>query len=184
MNEKEIIALFFDRDERAIEYVSERYRSYCYAIADKVLRNNEDCEECLNDVWLAAWNSIPPNHPPSLATYLGRIARNLSVKRLRDINRKKRGREVTAYLEELGEALPAGDGMEEMLEQEALKEALESFLKKQNKLSRNLFICRYYYLDGIGEIAERFSVSENTVKLRLFRMRKKLKEYLKKEGVV
>ncbi|MBQ6153345.1 MAG: RNA polymerase sigma factor [Ruminococcus sp.] len=184
MNDKEIIALFFGRDEKAIEYTESQYRSYCYSIADKVLRNREDSEECLNDVWLAAWNSIPPNDPPSLSTYLGRITRNLSVKRLRDINRKKRGRELTVYLEELEEAIPTHSNVEEAIDNVLLKESLEQFLKKQSKINRSLFICRYFYLDGIGEIALRFGLTENTVKLRLFRLRKKLKEYLEKEGVV
>lgn len=184
MNDKEIIALFFDRDEKAIKYTSRQYQSYCYSIADKVLRNREDSEECLNDVWLAAWNSIPPNNPPSLSTYLGRITRNLSVKRLRNINRKKRGKELTVYLDELEEAIPTQDNVESAIENEELKEALENFLKKQPKLHRNLFLCRYFYLDSISEIAARFGLTENTVKLRLFRLRKKLKEYLTKEGVV
>ena len=184
MNDKEIIALFFDRDEKAIEYTASKYRSYCYSIADKALRNKEDSEECLNDVWLAAWNSIPPNDPPSLSAYLGKITRNLSVKRLRDNNRKKRGKELTVYLEELEEALPTQSNVEEAIENKLIKESLERFLRKQNQLNRNLFICRYYYLDSVNEITVRFGLTENTVKLRLFRLRKKLKEFLTKEGVV
>ena len=184
MNDQEIIALFFDRDERAIEYVTRQYRGYCYSIADRVLCSKEDSEECLNDVWLAAWNTIPPNKPPSLSTYLGRITRNLSVKKLRDINRKKRGREMTVYLEELSEALPTQNGVEKAIDDIVIKESIERFLQKQSRTNRSLFICRYYYLDGIEETAVRFGMTENTVKLRLFRMRKKLKEFLEQEGIV
>ncbi len=184
MNDQEIIILFFERDEKAIEYTERRYKNYCYPIAEKLLRNREDCEECLNDVWLAAWNSIPPNRPQSLSSYLGRITRNLSVKKLRDINRKKRGRELTVYLEELSDVLPSKKSVENAIEDSLIKEVIESFLQKQNRINRNLFICRYYYLDSIDEIKERFGMNENTVKTRLFRMRKKLKEYLEKEGVI
>lgn len=184
MNDQEIIALFLDRDEKAIEYTASKYHNYCYSIADKALHNPQDSEECLNDVWLAAWNSIPPNEPTSLSVYLGRITRNLSVKRLRDINRKKRGKEITVYLEELEDVIPTRHNVEETMENELLKESLERFLRKQHKINRGLFICRYYYLDSIGEIAARFGLTENTVKLRLFRLRKKLKEYLEKEGVI
>lgn len=183
MNDKEIIRLFFDRDEKAIEYTEQKYRGYCYAIADKILRNAEDDEECLNDVWLAAWDSIPPNNPPVLSTYLGRITRNISVRMLRRLNRKKRGRELTVYLEELGDALPADCNVENALESVVISDLLTSFIKRQSKLNRNLLICRYYYLDSIADIAERFGLTENQVKLRLFRLRKRLREALEKEGI-
>ena len=98
MNDKEIIALYMSRDEKAIEYTRDKYSAYCFSIADKVLDNAEDNEECLNDVWLAVWNSIPPNNPASLPSYIGKITRNLSVKRLRAINRLKRGKSVTVCL--------------------------------------------------------------------------------------
>ena len=183
MNDKDIIRLFFDRDETAIEQTSRKYRSYCYAIADRILRNTEDDEECLNDVWLAAWDTIPPNDPPSLSVYLGRITRNISVRMLRRINRKKRGKELTVYLEERGEALPSDNRVEAALESAELQRLLADFVSRQNKLNRNLFICRYYYLDSIGEISARYDLTQNQVKLRLFRMRKKLREYLEKEGL-
>ena len=184
MNDKEIIALYMCRDEKAIEYTRKKYSAYCFSIADKVLDNAEDNEECLNDVWLAVWNSIPPNNPASLSSYIGKITRNLSVKRLRSINRLKRGKSVTVCLDELSEALPSGERVEDTLEKAELKESLERFIRVQAKINRYIFICRYYYLDSIDDIAVRFGMTENQVKLRLFRMRKKLKDYLEKEGVV
>ncbi len=183
MEDKRIIALYFDRDERAIEYTAQKYGKYCYSIADKILRNPEDDKECLNDVWLAAWDSIPPNNPPSLSAYLGKITRNRSVMMLRRINRKKRGRELTVYLEELGDALPAKSTVEEALDGELLRKLLNDFVRQQSDPNRSLFICRYYYLDSVESIATRFSMSRNQVKLRLFRMRKKLKVFLEKEGI-
>lgn len=184
MNDKEIIALFMSRDEKAIEYTRSKYGAYCFAIADKVLDNAEDNEECLNDVWLAVWNSIPPNNPESLSSYIGKITRNISVKRLRAINRLKRGKSVTVCLDELSDALPSGDSVEDTLEKTELKVLLETFIRGLNKSNRNIFLCRYYYLDSIDEIAVRFGMTGNQVKLRLFRMRKKLKDYLEKEGAV
>lgn len=184
MNDKEIIALYMSRDEKAIEYTRDKYSAYCFSIADKVLDNAEDNEECLNDVWLAVWNSIPPNNPASLSSYIGKITRNLSVKRLRAINRLKRGKSVTVCLDELSEALPSGESVEDSFEKSELKESLEKFIRGQAKINRNIFLCRYYYLDSIDEIAVRFGMTENQVKLRLFRMRKKLKDFLEKEGAV
>ena len=184
MNDKEIIALYMSRDEKAIEYTRSKYSAYCFSIADKLFDNAEDDEECLNDVWLAVWNSIPPNNPVSLSSYIGRITRNICVKRLRDINRQKRGKTVTVCLDELSEALPSGESVEAALDRVELKIRLEKFIKGQTKANRNIFICRYYYLDSIDEIAVRFGMTENQVKLRLFRMRKKLKDYLEKEGAI
>lgn len=184
MNDKDIIRLFFDRDETAIEQTSKKYRSYCYAVADRILHNAEDDEECLNDVWLAAWDTIPPNDPPSLCVYLGRLTRNISVRMLRRINRKKRGKELTVYLEELSETLPSENDTGSALEHAELQRLLSDFLSRQNMLNRDLMICRYYYLDSIEEIAARFDLTQNQVKLRLFRMRKKLRDYLQKEGMI
>lgn len=184
MNDKEIVRLFFDRDEKAIEYTSRKYHSYCYAIADRILHNAEDDEECLNDVWLAVWETIPPNDPPSLSVYLGRITRNISVRTLRRINRKKRGKELTVYLEELGDALPSDSDPEKTFESAETQRLLAEFLSRQKQLNRSIFLCRYYYLDSITEIASRFDMTQNQVKLRLHRMRKKLREYLEKEGMV
>lgn len=184
MDDKEIISLYFDRDEKAIEYTEQKYRAYCYAIADRVLKSPEDNEECLNDVWLSAWNTIPPNNPPSLSTYLGRITRNISVNRLRFINRKKRGKELTVYLEELSEALPSKNSVEDVLEEKELRTLLEDFILKLPKVNRSIFICRYFYLDTTQDIAVRFGLTQNQVKLRLFRMRNKLKTFLEKEGVI
>lgn len=184
MRDKDIISLYFSRDERAIEYTEQKYRAYCLSVADRILGDPQDCEECLNDVWLAAWESIPPNDPPSLAVYLGRVARNISVRRLRQINRKKRGADVTVYLEELSEALPDGSSVEELAEGSALRELLERYLRAQSRLNRDIFICRYYYLDSIADTAYRFGMTENQVKLRLFRLRKKLRTYLEKEGII
>ncbi len=183
MEDKRIIDLFFDRDERAIEYTSQKYGRYCYSIADKILRDPEDDRECLNDVWLAAWNSIPPNNPPSLSAYLGKVTRNQSVMKLRSINRNKRGRSLTVYLDELSEAMPDACDVEAELERTVIRDALSEFIRRQGKTNRHLFVCRYYYLDSIEEIAERFGMTQSQVKLRLFRMRKKLKEYLEKEGI-
>ena len=178
MQDKEIISLYLDRDEKAIEYTEQKYRAYCLSVADRILSDPQDCEECLNDVWLAAWESIPPNDPPALAVYLGRIARNISVRRQREMNRKKRGAGLTVYLEELSEALPGGGSVEELTEGSDLRELIGRFLKAQSRLNRDIFVFRYYYLDSIADVGRRFGMTDNQVKLRLFRLRKKLKGFL------
>ena len=185
MNDKDIIALLFDRDEKALEYTAEKYDSYCYAIARGILGSEEDVKECVNDVLLAVWETIPPNNPEKLSLYLGRITKNISVNRLRSINAKKRGADyVRLCIDELSEAIPSADDPIALLESEQLSEALERFLRSVSATNRRIFISRYYYLESIGEIASRFCMNENQVKLRLYRTREKLRKYLRKEGLL
>lgn len=184
MDDSRIIDLFFDRDEKALEYTAEKYDSYCYAVARAILDNDEDAKECVNDTLLAAWESIPPNRPEKLSSYLGRITKNLSVSKLRNINAKKRGADmIRVCLDELSEVVPSTDDPVKLLENEELTTAIERGLKTLSKTNRRIFISRYYYLESIGEIAARFGMNQNQVKLRLLRSREKLKKHLRKEGL-
>ena len=184
MDDSRIIDLFFDRNEKALEYTAEKYDSYCYTVAHAILDNDEDAKECVNDTLLAAWESIPPNRPAKLSSYLGRITKNLSVSKLRNINAKKRGADmIRVCLDELSEVVPSADDPVKLLENEELTTAIESGLKTLSKTNRRIFISRYYYLESIGEIAARFGMNQNQVKLRLLRSREKLKKHLRKEGL-
>ncbi len=184
MDDKQIIDLFFDRDEKALEYTAEKYDSYCYTVAHTVLGSEEDAKECVNDVWLAAWDTIPPNRPQKLSAYLGRIAKNLSVSKLRAINAKKRGSDyIRVCIDELAEVAPSTDDPAGMLESRELTQAIERGLNSLSATNRRVFISRYYYLESIGEIAARFCMNENQVKLRLRRSREKLRKILRKEGL-
>lgn len=184
MDDKDIIDLYFSRDEKALEYTAQKYDSYCYAIAHRILGSEEDAKECVNDVLLAAWDSIPPNRPEKLSLYLGKIAKNLSVNKLRTINAKKRGADyVRVCLDELGEVVPAENDPTALLESEELTRAIERGLKSVSATNRRIFISRYYYLESVGEIASRFCMNENQVKLRLHRTREKLRKMLRKEGL-
>lgn len=185
MDDKEIIALFRNRDERALEQTAQKYDSYCYAIAMAVLGNAEDAKECVNDALLAAWDSIPPNEPEKLNLYLGRITKNLSVNRLRRINAQKRGGDmVRLCIDELSESIPAsGDPLSDA-ESGELSDAVRRFLLAQKAQNRRLFISRYYYYQSTAELAARFGISENQVRVRLFRLREKLQKYLRKEGLI
>lgn len=184
MDDKQIIDLFFDRNEQALEYTAEKYDSYCYAVARQILGSDEDAKECVNDALLAAWDSIPPNRPEKLSVYLGKITKNLSVNKLRAINAKKRGADfVKICIDELCEAIPAADDPAGMLESEELTRAIERGLKSVGTTNRRIFISRYYYLESIGEIAARFCMNENQIKQRLKRTREKLRKTLRKEGL-
>lgn len=185
MKDTEILDLYWERNERAIEETQKSYGNYCYSIAFHILHTREDSEECVNDTWLKAWKSIPPNRPERFALFLGTITRNLSFDRWKHKNALKRGSgEMEAALEELEECIPSARTTEDAVEEAELKRCINAFLDTLKERERNIFLRRYWYAEELGEIAGRYNMKLNTVKTTLFRIRGKLKEYLEKEGVV
>jgi len=184
MKDKEIMALYWNRDEAAVAATADTYGNYCYCIAYNILRNNEDAEECVNDTWLSAWKSIPPQRPDRLSTYLGKITRNLSLNRYKLLTAQKRGYgQVALALSELEECIPAQRDMEQIVDEMVLVNSIECFLRVQSRTARNIFIGRYWYLYPIRELARAYRMSESKVASLLYRMRIKLKMHLEKEGI-
>jgi RNA polymerase sigma-70 factor (ECF subfamily) len=184
LEDSKIIELYFKRLEAAITETSLKYGKYCRKIAFNILSNNEDTEECVNDTYLQAWNSIPPTKPFILSTYLGKITRNLSLNKYKLLNAKKRGSgEVTLALNELTECIPALGGIEEELENDMIAQAINRFLRTLSEVECNIYLRRYWYLAPISAISERYSFSSSKVKSMLYRTRKKMKSYLEKEGI-
>lgn len=185
MEDKQIIELYWKRDETAIVRCQERYGSYCGVIARNILQSPQDAEECVNDVWLAAWDSIPPQRPANLAAYLGKLTRNRAIDRWRSLHREKRGGDsIPLALEELAEVLPAEEDPERRLLGKELGRAVNGFLAGLSAKERNVFLCRYWYFDGIAAISAAFGYSPSKVKSMLHRTRKKLKSYLEQEGLL
>lgn len=177
MKDAELIALLEARSDRAAAALEETYGAYCRAIARNILRREEDAEECVNDTLLSAWNAIPPARPESLRAWLGTVARNAALGRLRQRDR------VESLQEELAESLPNQTGVAETVEARALGEAVSAFLRSQSPAERTAFVRRYWYCDGIADVARHMGWSESKTKSVLFRTRKKLKEYLEKEDL-
>lgn len=184
VRESEIIALFFARDEAALTSVQEDYGAYCSTIARNILADQEDVKECVNDTWLKAWETIPPNKPQSLLAYLGRITRNHAINMVRNQNRQKRaGNKYTVALDELGEAAAAADGNRELegIGTSKLAEIINEFLEQLPKEKRIIFVRRYFYMDAVADIAASNGLTESSIKVSLMRMRRqlgrKLKEY-------
>lgn len=184
MNDEQIVDLYFRRDEAAIAESQKKYGAYCMKIAMNILSSEPDSEECVNDVWLGAWRSIPPQRPANLATYLGKITRNLSINRYKMKYAEKRAvNEFSLSLDELDECVPGGEPVENDERVGQIGESINDFLHGQKSLDRRVFVCRYFYGDSISEIAERFGISESRIKSLLFRMRSKLKAHLEKDGI-
>ena len=182
VEDKRIIDLFWERNEDAVALAQAAYGSYCLSIARRVLRSDEDAEECVNDTLLAAWKQIPPERPDSLANFLGRIVRNIAIDRLRKETAKKRGgSEADIALEELEETLTAAGTPESVLEQKELAAAVSGILRGFPAAERNIFIRRYWFLDTVPEIASRYGISAGKAAMILSRGRKKLAAALKKK---
>ena len=181
MEDKKIIQLLFARAETAISELSTRFGKQLHRIAYNILENQSDAEESTNDTYFALWNAIPPISPDPLAPYVYRTGRNTALKRLRRDTAQKRNSRYDVSLEELNGCLP-GESMEQIIDARELGRAIDRFLTSNTRENRYIFIRRYWYGDSVGEIARELRIRETTVSVRLNRMRKSLKAYLKKEG--
>ncbi len=185
MQDKQIIDLYWARDEQAITESQRSYGGYCHSIAFHILYDHEDADECVNDTWLRAWNAMPPGRPNRLALFLGTITRNLSLDRWKGKRAMKRGSgELTLALDELAECVPDKNSTEDAVEAAELERLLNEFLHTLPARDCNVFLRRYWYVEEYGEIAERYGMKLNTVKTSLFRTRGRLRTFLEKEGIV
>ena len=185
MDDSRIVDLYLQRDEDAIKLTAEKYGSRLRSLAFRVANDERVAEECENDTYLQAWNSIPPHEPRDyLYAFLARIIRHIALNRCRSDNRLKRSAYIFELSNELEQCLPAPDDVERRMDNKALAGAINGFLGSLDPEKRNIFIRRYWYLDSVSDISKRFSMSESKVKTTLFRCRKRLSEYLEKEGYV
>lgn len=183
MDDAKIVQLYWDRDEQAIPATAAKYGNYCTSIALQVLGNHEDAEECVNDTYLSAWNSMPPHKPSILSAYLGKITRNLSIKRYkRNTADKRGGGQATTVFEEIAEFVSDADHVEQELDRKDLVKAIDAFLGTLSAEKRGIFLRRYWYFDKISDIASRFGLTENNVSVTLNRLRLKLRNYLSERG--
>lgn len=182
MEDSRIIDLFFERSEQAIAELSKKYGAVCNRVAGNILRNSLDVEECVNDAYLGAWNTIPPRRPEPLLAYLCRIVRNLSITRYHTNTAAKRNSFYDAALDELEECLASAKTVETEISAKELSDLLDRFLGTLDRENRIMFVRRYWYSDPVSSIAAAFHMSSNSVSARLSRIRTKLKKFLKKEG--
>lgn len=183
MDDAVIVQLYWDRDERAIPATADKYGHYCTAIAQNILGNREDAEECVNDTYFNAWNAMPPHRPGVLSTFLGKIARNLSIKRRSYHTAEKRGGgQAAVVLDEIAELVSDTDGVEQEIDRRELVKAIDAFLGTLSAEKRGILIRRYWYFDSIPDMAARFGMTENHVSVALSRLRRKLRSYLSERG--
>ena len=182
MEDEEIVRLYFRRDEEAIRETDQSYGVKLNRLALRILNNREDAEECVNDTYLKAWDTIPPQRPRFLYAYLAKICRFFSFGKLDWKNAAKRKAEVVELTAEMESCIPDGR-VERQLEGEEIGRLVNRFLYSIPQENRLLFMRRYWYMESIQEIALRFGISESNAKIKLFRIRNQLKEFLEREGI-
>lgn len=183
MDDQSIVDLYLQRDERAIHETSEKYGNRLRALAYGIVEDSQTAEECENDTYLEAWNSIPPHEPRDyLYSFLVRITRHIALNCCRDRNRLKRRAFICELSAELEQCIPDPDDGSSHIDDIALSQAINSFLGNLDEEKRNIFIRRYWYLDSVSAISKRFGLSQSKVKTTLFRCRNRLREHLEKEG--
>lgn len=183
MDDNGIIQLYWDRNDQAIKATSDKYGHYCRAIARNILNNEEDAEECVNDTYLNAWESMPPHWPEQLAAFLGKITRNLSFNKYKRNHAEKRGGgEITLVLDELTDCVSDTDDVEQMFDRQELVKTIDSFVRSLSPEKRNVFVRRYWYADSVSAIAADHGMPQGTVSKALERTRKQLKMYLTERG--
>lgn len=183
LEDEKIIELYWARHESAIDETDKKYRTFCMYISRNILNDISDAEECINDTWLAAWNTIPPERPVHLSAFLGKIVKNLSLKKFRYNNSEKRRKEVTVSIEEISESAVSISDTESRTDSGELAYIISEFLRGQSQEKRVMFLRRYWFFDSYSQISELMGVSEESVRVSLMRLRKKLKKYLEERGI-
>ena len=183
LDDSKIIELFYERSEQAIIELSQKYGTVCTRVADNILGNRLDTEECVNDAYLGTWNTIPPQKPNPLLSYVCKIVRNLAIKRYHANTAVKRNSIYDVALSELENCFPASETVEDEFNANEVARIIDEFLETLDKENRIMFIRRYWHSDSITDIAELFHTSNHNVSVRLSRTREKLKKHLIQKGV-
>ena len=182
MDDKQIIELFFKRDEAALSETQEKYGKYCLKIAGNILEDVEDSKECFNDTLIMAWNKIPPLVPVSLKAFLGKIVRDISLSKYRENHAGKRYNAMTVMLDELEDCIPSGINIEDQAERRELIGMVNDYLEGIKTEDRVLFVRRYYFGESVKALSEEYGCSENRMTQKLLKLRRKLKAFVKKGG--
>lgn len=182
MDDSKIIELFFARNEDAIKHTDDTYGRRLFRLADNIVHNDQDAEESVNDTYMKAWDTIPPQRPEHFFAYIAKICRNFALKRIDWQKAKKRNAEVVSLTQEMENCIPDTYRDREADARE-LGRVLDAFLRTLTPENQMVFLRRYWYVDTIAEIAVRYGISESAVQMRLNRTRSKLAMYLAKEGI-
>ena len=178
MEDQEIVALYWARNQQAISESQQKYGSFCGALARNILSIPQDAEECVNDTWVAAWNTMPPKWPQNLCGYLGKLVRNISINRLKSLRRECRDTTLTVAFEELEDIIPAPDETDSAV----ICGWLDEYLGTLPQLDRQLFVGRYWHGHSVKALARHYGMTANAATKRITRVREGLRDFLIERG--
>ena len=182
MDDERIIELFWQRDEKAIAQLNEKYGAFCYTVAFNVLSVREDAEECVSDALHRAWESIPPERPKLLRAWIGKVTRNLAINAWNREHAQKRGG-FEFLLDELEECVPASGNVESAADEAEIGAAVSRWLRAQQELDRALFVRRYWQGEPLNKLADEWGITPNRLAQKMLRLRRSLRSALEKEGI-
>lgn len=182
MNDLQIIDLYFERSETAIVQTAAKYGLFCHHIALNILSIDEDAEECVNDTYLQAWNSIPPQRPDKFRAWLGRVVRNIAINLWNKNHCQKRYAGMEQILDELEECIPSPETVERQIEEKELTEVIDAWLESLHRDDRILFVRRYWNGTAVVELAKETGTEPKKLARHMYSLRQNLKSALEKEG--
>lgn len=183
MDDKQIIDLFWERNNQAITEIQNKYGRLCFQLAHRITGSLQDAEEVVNETYFGVWNRIPPERPKHLKSFVCRIARNISIDRFRYNQADKRKQNMLVSLDEIEDILSGADTPENIYDKKEVAAYISEFLRSIKSDKRQMFLQRYWYCKKISEIADEFHITESKVKVTLHRVRRELKQYLENKGV-
>ena len=183
MEDSKIIELFYERSEQAIVELSSKYERLCYKIAFNILKNDDDAKECINDAYLKVWNTIPPNRPENMLSYVSLVIRGIALDKLEFNMAKRRGGTVDMELEEMLNYIGESPSVDEIIDEKQFAKHMDEFLGSLDKMGRIIFVNRFYFCYSIHDIAASLKMTENNVTVKLSRIRSKLRKFLFEKGI-
>lgn len=183
MDEQAIVDLFWARSENAISQLENKFGNYCFAIAKNILISFEDSQECVQDVYYKVWNSIPPKRPENFKAWLGKTVRNSALNILAKNHAKKRSDKAEISFEELQDCIASKYTPEGAMDSSELGEIISAWLRTLDKEDRILFVRRYWFGEKLVDIAKKKNISEKKLSIKMYNLRKSLKNALEKEGI-
>jgi RNA polymerase sigma factor (sigma-70 family) len=184
VEDSKIIDLFFERSEQAIVELSIKYGKVCMKVSMNILNDLQDAEECVNDSYLGAWNTIPPERPNPLLSYICRLVRNISINRYKHKNAAKRNSAYDMCIDELENCLFSPGSIDDSIEEQTLSSYLDEFIGSLEDVNRMIFVRRFWYIDSYKDIAKASKLKEGTVRVRVLRIKSELKLFLEQKGVI
>ena len=184
MKDERIVEMIYENDEQGLREAEAKYRGLCYSIAENILTQNEDREECVNDAMLALWNNIPPERPENLRAYIARLVKNIALKKSRANNMWKRCANYTAAGNDLLDLIPDGMSLAEGYEISMIGKVINEFLAGMTQRDRDIFVLRFWYRDTVPQISKKTGCSESLIKSLTARLKTRLREELRKEGII